>query len=43
VWFKISDMITPLRVTREVELQGLDIPEMGVLGYAGFVMDPNAD
>jgi len=43
VWFKISNVITPLRVTREVELQGLDGPEMGVMGYSGFVMDPAAE
>jgi Amt family ammonium transporter len=39
VWFKFSNLITPLRVTREVEMQGLDIPEMGALGYAGFVTE----
>jgi Amt family ammonium transporter len=39
VWFKISDKITPIRVPPEVELAGLDIPEMGAHGYTGFVMD----
>lgn len=43
VWFKISNMITPIRVPADVELQGLDIPEMGVLGYNGFVMNPAAE
>jgi Amt family ammonium transporter len=43
VWFTISNLITPIRVSREVELEGLDGPEMGVLGYSGFVMDPAAD
>lgn len=33
VWFKISNLITPLRVSEEVEREGLDIPEMGTLGY----------
>jgi len=33
IWFKISDVITPLRVDRETEMEGLDGPEMGVLGY----------
>src|SRR5204862_289576 len=33
VWFKVSDLITPLRVSRETEIEGLDGPEMGVLGY----------
>jgi Amt family ammonium transporter len=36
VWFKISDLITPLRVSRETEIEGLDGPEMGVLGYPDF-------
>jgi Amt family ammonium transporter len=36
VWFKISDMITPVRVSRETEIEGLDGPEMGVLGYPDF-------
>ncbi len=38
VWFKISNLITPLRVPKEVELQGLDIPEMGVKGYPEFTL-----
>jgi Amt family ammonium transporter len=38
VWFKISDKITPLRVSAEVELAGLDMPEMGVTGYPEFVI-----
>ena len=36
VWFKISDLITPLRVSKETEIEGLDGPEMGVLGYPDF-------
>jgi ammonium transporter, Amt family len=36
VWFKLSDKLTPLRVSREVEMQGLDVPEMGALGYPEF-------
>jgi len=36
VWFKISNLITPLRVSRATEIEGLDGPEMGVLGYADF-------
>lgn len=36
VWFKVSDMITPIRVPEEVELEGLDAPEMGTLGYPDF-------
>ncbi len=34
--FRISDLIVPMRVSREVELQGLDIPEMGALAYPDF-------
>ncbi len=37
VWFKISDKITPLRVSREVELEGLDGPEMGAHAYPDFI------
>jgi ammonium transporter, Amt family len=37
VWFKISNLITPIRVPAEVEIQGLDMPEMGTVGYAGFI------
>ncbi len=36
VWFKLSNLITPLRVSKEVEMEGLDAPEMGVLGYPEF-------
>jgi len=32
-FFKISNKFTPIRVSAEVEKQGLDIPEMGVHGY----------
>jgi Amt family ammonium transporter len=38
VWFKVSDKITPIRVSAEVELAGLDLPEMGVIGYPDFVL-----
>jgi Amt family ammonium transporter len=37
-WFKLSDMITPIRVSEEVELEGLDGPEMGTLGYPDFTI-----
>lgn len=33
VFFRILDKVWGLRVSPEVELEGLDIPEMGVLGY----------
>ena len=32
-WFKLSNRLTPMRVSRDTELAGLDGPEMGVLGY----------
>jgi ammonium transporter, Amt family len=35
-WFKLSNLITPIRVTAEVELAGLDGPEMGAFGYPNF-------
>jgi len=38
VWFKISNLITPIRVSAETELAGLDMPEMGALGYPDFVL-----
>ena len=41
-WFKMSNLITPLRVSRETEVEGLDGPEMGVLGYPDFQLHPSA-
>ena len=41
VWFKVSDLITPLRVSKEIEIEGLDAPEMGVLGYPDFQLHPS--
>jgi Amt family ammonium transporter len=38
VWFKVSNLITPIRVPREVELDGLDIPEVGAPGYPDFTI-----
>ncbi|HVN85135.1 MAG TPA: ammonium transporter [Candidatus Binatia bacterium] len=38
VWFKISDLITPIRVPAETELEGLDIPEVGAPGYPDFAL-----
>jgi ammonium transporter, Amt family len=35
-FFWMSNKIIPMRVSREVELQGLDLPEMGALGYPDF-------
>ena len=41
VWFKVSDLITPLRVSKETEIEGLDGPEMGTLGYPDFQLHPS--
>lgn len=38
VFFKVIDAIVGNRVPAEVELEGLDMPEMGVLGYPEFVL-----
>jgi ammonium transporter, Amt family len=42
VWFKFSNLITPLRVNRETEIEGLDLPEMGALGYPDFALTGHA-
>ncbi|MDA0660255.1 MAG: hypothetical protein O3C60_15655 [Planctomycetota bacterium] len=36
VWFKISNLICPSRVGAEDERTGLDLAEMGALGYPNF-------
>jgi Amt family ammonium transporter len=36
VWFKLSNLIIPMRVPREFEIQGCDIPEVGALAYPDF-------
>lgn len=38
VWFKLSNLITPIRVTAETEIEGCDGPEMGTLGYPDFAL-----
>jgi Amt family ammonium transporter len=42
VWFKLSNGITPIRVDKEVELEGLDGPEMGALAYPDFAIHPGS-
>jgi ammonium transporter, Amt family len=37
-WFKLSNRITPIRVSQETEVEGLDGPEMGALGYPDFTI-----
>lgn len=41
--FKFLDLIVGNRVDPEIELLGLDIPEMGLDGYSGIKMDKNAE
>lgn len=38
VWFKFLDKVWGLRVPASVELDGLDIPEMGAVGYPEFAV-----
>jgi Amt family ammonium transporter len=37
--YKIVEKAVGNRVSEEVELDGLDLPEMGVAGYSGVVAD----
>jgi Amt family ammonium transporter len=37
-WFKVSDLITPIRVAAAVELEGLDGPEMGAIAYPDYTV-----
>jgi ammonium transporter, Amt family len=41
--FKIVEVLVGNRVSEEVEIDGLDIPEMGVTGYNGMVLDKAAE
>ena len=41
--YKIVDSIVGNRVSAETEIEGLDIPEMGCLGYNGVVADKAAE
>lgn len=36
LFFKLSNLIVPMRSTREDEIEGLDVPEMGVEAYPDF-------
>jgi Amt family ammonium transporter len=36
--YKVVEAIVGNRVDKEIEIDGLDIPEMGILGYNGFSM-----
>jgi len=39
----IAEKLVGNRTSQEVEIEGLDIPEMGVLGYNGFQMDKDSE
>ena len=41
--YKIAEALVGNRVSLETEIEGLDVPEMGVPGYSGMVMDKFAD
>jgi Amt family ammonium transporter len=43
VMYKIAEMLVGNRVSLETEIEGLDVPEMGVPGYTGMVMDKFSD
>lgn len=42
IFFKILDKIIGMRVSPEVEVQGLDIPEIGALAYPDFSLVPGS-
>jgi Amt family ammonium transporter len=42
-FFKLVEVTMGNRVSAEVELAGLDVPEMGVLGYPDFTINPGTD
>jgi len=41
--YYIAEFTVGNRVSQEVEIEGLDVPEMGVPGYGGMVMDKNSE
>jgi Amt family ammonium transporter len=41
--YKIIEITVGNRVSLEVEIEGLDVPEMGIAGYAGMVMDKQSE
>ena len=41
--FKLLDLVIGNRVQPDVELYGLDLPEMGIDGYSGIKMDKNSE
>lgn len=43
LFFKVLDAVIGNRVSAEVELEGLDMPEMGAMGYPDFVLTPGPE
>jgi Amt family ammonium transporter len=41
-WFHLSNRYSPMRVARDIELEGLDGPELGALAYADFTLSRHA-
>jgi Amt family ammonium transporter len=41
--YQIGEKLVGNRVSRDVEIEGLDVAEMGVPGYSGMVMDKQAE
>ena len=41
--YGIAEKLVGNRVSKEDEIEGLDVPEMGVPGYAGIVMDKQSE
>ncbi len=43
ITYYIAEWTVGNRVSLEVEIEGLDVPEMGITGYAGMVMDKQSE
>jgi len=43
VFYVVKAVLSTHRVPAEVELEGLDIPEMGIPGYCGVVLDKQSE
>jgi Amt family ammonium transporter len=37
--YKLIDLTIGMRVSADTEMEGLDVPEMGIIGYSGIVTD----
>jgi Amt family ammonium transporter len=43
VFYIVKAILGTHRVVEEVEIDGLDIPEMGITGYCGITMDKDSE